>query len=132
MANHSRVAALPIRPMRFVVLGAADGTATQAAASTDKLFGVSQPGTRNTPYSTLDDGYAAQAGENINIFGLGEVCMLQIGTGGCQPGDRLTADADGKGIIASAGDNYGAIARMNGALDQFIEVEVVLGMTDSY
>ena len=62
----SRVANGNIAPCRAVKLDSttAGGKVLQCGAG-DKAFGISQPESRNPPYSTLDDGYCAIAGENL-------------------------------------------------------------------
>lgn len=125
MPSFSKVAGGDIRPSRFVKLDdTADGVVLECNAG-DQIYGISQPGTRNTPLDGLDDGNAAIAGENLNIYGPPEKeVMLEIGTGGCVPGDRLASDADGKGVVATT-DEYGAIASMAGANGEIIPVQCV-------
>lgn len=124
MAQMSKVAAGTIRPSRFVKLDVtADGKVLEADAG-EPIYGISQKGTRNVPYSTLDDGNAAIAGENVHIFGPGEKCSLQLG-GTVAVGDRLKSDADGKGVATTTDlDEYGAIAQQAGVLDEIVEVFV--------
>lgn len=115
-----------ISPSRFVRLStAADNTYLQAGAG-EKIVGVSQKGTRRAPYGSLDDGYAAIAGENILVFAQGMTCGLELG-GTVAAGDRLKADADGKGVAAGTGEEYGAIAPQAGTSGDVIEVQVDLG-----
>jgi hypothetical protein len=77
MSAHSRQANGNIAPSRFVKLDtSADGKVLQCGASATIMpYGISGPGTRNPPYSSLDDGYHAIAGENCLIYGTpGERC----------------------------------------------------------
>jgi hypothetical protein len=129
MESHTKVAAGNIAPSRFVVLTSADGKVVQAAAATDKLYGISHQGTRRAPFGGLDDGYAAIAGENLCVYGLGaKDVLLEIGAGGCAQGDRLTSDVDGKGIKTITDHNeYGAIAQVAGVAGDLIYVEVMSG-----
>lgn len=117
-----------IAPSRFVKQATAtDNRVTQCGAG-DKIFGVSQAGTRRTPYSSLDDGYCAIANENLQVYGIGELCLLEIG-GTVSPGDRLKADADGKGVATTTNlDEWGAIAKVAGTSGMLIQVEVRPGM----
>jgi hypothetical protein len=117
-----------IAPSRFVKLDtSADNKVLQAGAG-GIVFGVSQAGTRRTPYNGLDDGYAAIAGEDLEVFGQSEVCLLELG-GTVSPGDRLKSDADGKGVATTTNlDEYGAIARVAGTSGQLIPVEVRPGL----
>jgi hypothetical protein len=100
------------------------------AASGAKVIGVSPRYTRHPPGAFFnDDGYAAIATEDIQIFSENETCMIQIGTGGCAAGDYLKPDAGGTGtaIVASTGNFYGAIASRAAAAGDLIEVQVHIG-----
>jgi len=133
MASYTKVANGNINPSRFVYLDAtADGKVLEASAVTHKLYGISQPGTRNAPYSTLDDGYAAIAGENVQIYGLGDKdVLLELG-GTVARGDRLTAATGGKGIkTVTDRDEYGAIAMASGVSGELIPVQVVGGQVSA-
>lgn len=115
-----------IAPSRFLKQDTTvDNKCLQAGAG-NKLIGVSQRGTRNTPYSTLEDGFCAIAGEDLQIYGPEETCLLELG-GTVAAGDRLKADANGKGVTAASGDEYGAIAGQAGTSGKLIEVVVELG-----
>jgi len=113
-----------IAPCRFVKLDTtADGRVLQCGAG-DKIQGISQAGTRRTPYSTLDDGYAAIAGEDLEVFGTAEQPLLELG-GTVTRGDRLKADANGAGVTSSTDkDEWGAIALQSGVSGQLVRVEV--------
>lgn len=125
MPSFTKVANGTIRPSRFVKLDTtADGLVLECDAG-DQVYGISGPGTRNTPLDGLDDGNHAIAGENCLIYGPPEKeVLLEIGTGGCSPGDRLASDADGKGVVATA-DEYGAIASVMGVEGEVIPVQCV-------
>ncbi len=127
MGSHSKVASGNISPSRFLILTtSADGKVTQAGAG-EKVYGISGPWTRNTPYSSLEDGYHAIAGENVLVYGIGEKCMLELG-GTVSPGDRLKSDSNGKAVATTTNlDEFGAVAMMAGTSGKLIEVEVVLG-----
>lgn len=121
-----------IAPSRFVTPSAvADNTVLQATTGSHPI-GVSQAGTRNTPYSTLDDGFAAIATENIHVFGENETCGLEIGSGGCAAGDFLKPDVNGAGVKSSTdGDWYGAISGQAAVQGQIVEVEILIGQRGS-
>ena len=124
----SRVADGNITPFTFVKLSTTvQGRVVQAASHTDKLFGVSQPGTRN-PSSSLfnDDGFAAIQGENVGIFGPPQVgVMLKLG-GTVTRGDQLTSDGSGQGITTTTtADWVGAIALDSGVANDIIPVQLV-------
>lgn len=119
-----------ITPSRFVksdVTG--DNFVLQAGASATIVpYGIAAKGTRNTPYSTLDDGFAAIVGENIRVHDTpGEVCLLELGATVVR-GDLLKSDANGKGITANLDkDAYGARALVSGAAGDLIWVEIEKG-----
>ena len=114
-----------VAPSRFVKLDATgDGLVLQAGAG-EKCYGVSQEGTRRTPYGALDDGYAAIAGEDLEVFGAGSECRLEAG-GTVAPGDRLKSDASGRGVATTTNlDEYGAVALQAGTVGKLVRVEVV-------
>jgi hypothetical protein len=128
MAIWSKKATGNIAPSRFVKQSVTtDNQVTQAGAG-EKVFGISQAGTRRTPYGALDDGYAAIANEDVQVFGVAENCLLEI-SATVAAGDRLKADADGKGTPTVTNlDEYGAIALVAGTTGQLIQVEVRPGL----
>jgi hypothetical protein len=113
-----------IRPSRFVKLDTtADGKVLECDAG-EGVIGVSHESTRRTPYSSLDDGYAAIAGEQIEVYAHTSECLLELG-GTVTRGDRLKADADGKGVSSSTDlDNWGAIALQSGVSGNLVKVKV--------
>ena len=126
MPSFTKVANGNITPARFVKLDVtADGRVLQAGAG-EQIYGISQAGTRNTPYSTLDDGFAAIAGENLKIFGPPDKeIMLELG-GTVVRGDRLKSDASGRGLATViALDEVGAIAAASGVLGELIPVQCI-------
>lgn len=113
-----------VAPSRFVTLSTtADNTVTQCGTD-GHVYGISQAGVRRTPYSSLDDGYAAISGEDLEVFGVGEVCLLEV-SATVAAGDRLKSDTNGKGTpVTTTLDNYGAIATVSAVSGQVIMVEV--------
>lgn len=103
-----------IAPSRFVILDTtSDKVVTQAGAG-GITIGISQMGTRRTPLTGLDDGYAAISGDDLQVFCTGSHTLLELG-GTVTPGARLKADADGKGVATTTNlDEWGAIALENG------------------
>ena len=125
MAIFSKKASGNIAPSRFVKLDTTGDNLVAQAGSGEKCYGICQPDTRRTPYSTLDDGYAAIAGEDVKVFSVGEVCLLEL-VATVSPGDRLKSDTNGKGTpVGSNNDEYGAIALVAGVSGQLIMVQVV-------
>lgn len=125
--SFSMVAGGIIRPSRFVKLSTTDEGRVLEADAGNKVFGVSEEGTRKVPLTGLDDGYAAIEGESLRVYGLGARCYLELG-GTVTRGDRLKSDADGKAVTASADtEEYGAIALNGGVSGDLIRVLVDFG-----
>jgi hypothetical protein len=129
--SFTKVAGGTIQPSRFVYLDTSstdpDGV-LQATGGTIPLYGISQPGTRNAPYSPLDDGNAALIGETIMIYGPpNKDVILELG-GTVTTGDYLTADSNGKGVtqaVSSANTNWiGAVAMEAGVSGDLIRVQL--------
>lgn len=130
MPSFTKVATSNIAPSVFVKLSTTlDGRVTQCGAG-DKIYGISQPGERNLPYTGLQDGFAAIAGENLMIYGPGsdKDVLLKLG-GTVAPGDRLKSDANGLGVVTTTpADEVGAIAQEVGLSGQIIAVQPIFGM----
>lgn len=120
-SSFSYIAAGNILPSIFV----SQATATSAATATGQfavtaatgtgtpIIGISQPGTRGPVGTPFDDGYAANAGNQIAIYdnSYTDDVLLLLG----QPvtaGDMLTSDTSGRGIpvTATSGAWFGAQA----------------------
>jgi len=117
---YSKIANGNIKPYRFVKLDTTTiGRILQATAGS-QIWGVSQLGTRWPPWGPLDDGYAAVAGESLNVFGPGDLTGFNILVKAGQNatigiGNKLKSDSDGCAIpTTTAGDEYGAIALRSG------------------
>jgi hypothetical protein len=82
----SFVADAAIAPYRIVAIGAADGSAKQAAANSDALVGVT-------------DSLGSTAAGRVDVLLAGPV-HVEYG-GNVARGDLLTADANGKAIKAT-------------------------------
>lgn len=118
-----------IYPSRFIKMDNTNHEAVQAAAATDTPIGISYEAQRDASTPSAAD-YAATDGESIPHYSLGDVCRLQIGSGGCVPGSKLVSDADGKGVIAATTGTalqvVGAIAYETASENEYALVRVVL------
>jgi hypothetical protein len=94
----SRQCVALVNPFRFCEAGA-DGFASQANAATDKLQGISD-----------QSGGPAGGRFELEVQGL---VPIEYG-GNVANGDFLRSDANGKAIVATAGQRYGAIAFEDG------------------
>src|SRR5579859_4615229 len=90
-----------ISPAQFVKLDATAGNnfkVLPCAAATDKIVGISQDSTYQPPGVIGSDGFAAHAGQPLDVYGDADVCLLQIdGGAGVTAGDFLTSTAAGFG-----------------------------------
>lgn len=128
MATQSAIAGGTIFPYRFVKLDpTAEGRIVQCGAG-EVPIGVSQPGTRRSPYiDQTDPPRAALVGEPIGYWDLAESKVGLEVVAACSPGDRLKSDTNGKGTPASGGDEYGAIAYDEAAAGDICAVQVAPG-----
>jgi len=127
--SESRVANGTIKPSRFVYIDSTTpgGRVLQATGVTNPLFGISQTGTRNAPYPSLDDGNAALVNENIGVYTFADKeCWLELGVGGCNAGDYLTADANGAGVVTTTTGNFVcAKAKQSGVQGDLVPVDLL-------
>lgn len=117
-----------ITPSSFVVRSTtADAQFLLASGTSTPIAGISGIGTRYPPYSSLNDGNIAIAGENFKVFAPPEKeAALQLG-GTVTAGDLLTSDSSGHGITASTGNQVGARALESGVSGQIISVQPLWG-----
>lgn len=98
---------------RIVKAGAADGNAAQASAATDAIMGVA-------------DSLGASAGQVFDVIA-GGYATVEYG-GNVTRGAPLTADANGKAIVATvAGSRLVGFAAVAGASGDLGTVHIQLG-----
>jgi hypothetical protein len=123
-----------IYPSRFVQVDTTAANKCVQATANSKIIGVVQAGTNypplNDPAVTVS-GYAATAGQTVELFGIGQVCLIEAGDV-ITPADFLKSDSVGRGVpILTTGttlQRYGAIAlEAATAAGQFIRCYVILG-----
>lgn len=117
-----------IGPMLFVTPTSVSGdNRVLLAGAGSMILGVSQPQQRYGPWGPIQDGNAAVQGEQLRVYGPGEICWLIVG-GTVSVGNRLKSNSSGQGIATTSdGDEYGAIALEAGTANQQIRVMVTLG-----
>lgn len=91
-----------INEYAIVKFGANDREALQAGAATDKFAGV----------ACLPKGATASTGDSVDVIKIGIAHVVYGGT--VARGDYLTADANGKAIVAVAGNNVIGTAEKSG------------------
>lgn len=114
--NPAFIASGNINPARFVKISGEFSVAQSGAG--EEIIGVAQEGSLAPPGIAEALGgsqtyYAATSGKTLKVFGLGDVCVVIAGTGGCTAGTKVKSDADGKAVNVgtSAGTfNVGGIA----------------------
>lgn len=116
---------------RFVKVS---GTNTIAqAGSGDKVCGVSQQGGMNAPIPSVTDSpvIAATSGYDCNVFGPGEECQVEIGSGGCTAGDYLKAGTNGVAVaLGNSGKEFmGAQALETRNSGELCRVRVITGVS---
>ena len=128
MSSGTKVANGNIAPSRFVKQDTTAGVKDRVlqAGAGDIIYGVSGKGVRNAPWSALDDGYIAIAGENVMCYVFPEKdCVLELG-GTVTQGDRLKSDSSGKGVVTTTtGQEVGARAEQSGASGDLIRVTLI-------
>ncbi|AWM38713.1 hypothetical protein GobsT_30960 [Gemmata obscuriglobus] len=114
-----------ILPARFVKRTGVSGEAvvTQCGAN-ESPWGIGPKGTRRMALTGWDDGFAAVAGDDVNVFGPGDdVAPLELG-GTVAVGDYIKSDSVGRGVSASTDkDRVGAQALEPGVAGQLIRVK---------
>lgn len=123
LGSYSKIAGGNVTPARFVKLDSTVGRVVECGAGED-MFGISQPSTRRLALSGWDDGFAAVAGENLNIIGPGDdEALLELG-GTVTHGQNIKSGAAGVGVAATTDkDKVGAIALQSGVSGELIRVK---------
>lgn len=121
-----------ILPSRFVRLDSNSECGCLQAGDNTDIIGVAQAGA-NRPQITgwVDAQYAAQAGQQVQVAGLGSVCLVEAGAQ-ITPGQYLKSDSQGRAApIATTGttiQNYGAVALQGASgAGEKLRVQVLLG-----
>lgn len=126
------VAGGTIRPSRFVKLSAAADHQGLEADANERVIGISGEGGKFPPLDDLvTTNVHAAAGDPIRLYGDGDICLLELGSGGATRGGRLISDNDGKGVaMATSGttiQHFGATALESGSNGDKIRVQVLIG-----
>ncbi len=129
-----------INASRFVVIDGstatgADFVITQAVAASAPI-GISQDGSKRVPgvnsLTASDALIAAEAGDAIQVYGVGDICNLQVGTAAdLTAGAFLAPDANGAAIAAASTKYIGAVAlegaskSVSGGVTNLVRVQVM-------
>ncbi len=104
----------------------ADNQVVAATGVTDKPIAVATEASALAPIPGAATS-AATVGVPVKVYGVGEICNLSIGAGGCTRGDFLASDATGNGVTAVAGNYYGAYALASATAGALTRVQVMFG-----
>ena len=116
-----------IAPMTFVMLDVANAFHVLQATANAPVVGVCQVGAHDPGgYPGSSANAVTVAGQPLEIFGVGAVVSLVIGTGGCTTGDYLESDSAGRGVTSTTtGHNVGARALEPAAANGIARVQVL-------
>lgn len=114
-----------IQPSRFVKLSTTAAHTALQCGSNEEPIGISQVGSYDTPGLTGAATDAARAGLPIQVFGLGDICLLEAGISGFVEGDDLKSDSVGRGIVAASTEKVGAKALETVAAAEFGRVQIM-------
>lgn len=112
----ARLSTAAIALSRIVKGTTTDRTVTQSSAAADKHVGVSLQA-------------CTAAGDELDIAHDG---MVRVQCGGTVAfGDFLTSDANGKAVVATAGERFCLVAQENGTDTEIIDALIQHGMVDT-
>jgi hypothetical protein len=112
----------------FVKVDASNDNSVLQAGSGDRPIGVSMESAQLAPFGSNSTAAATAAGDEIRVYGQGEICNLTAGSGGFTVGDMLKPDANGNGLTTvTANDLIGAVALETTAAGAQGRVYVVFG-----
>lgn len=100
------VAGGDINICRFVNLSTAANKTLLEADAGERTFGISYEGAYLPPIPGASAELAAIEGRQVRVYKRGEFCQLRAGSGGWTAGAMLKSDADGKGVTASANNEW--------------------------
>ena len=120
----------------FDDIGGGAYSVVQAKGVAQRILGVSMEGTDYPPYNDpriTVPGYAAIQGEELQVYGPGEICKILLG-GTVLFGSTLTSDANGKGVAITPANSgtinfVGGIALEPGVSGECVDMLVQLGTT---
>lgn len=119
------VASGNINPSVFVKLDTSNNFSVLQAGANARTIGITSEGTKYAP-GTNSNTYNAVQGDEVTVYGLGDVCLLTIGSGGCTVGDLLESDANGAGVTSTtSGHAVGAVALETRAYNEKARVQIV-------
>lgn len=115
----------------FVKVSTADENTCLQAGDNERVIGISQMGTKYPQgLAGLSNTNAAETGDEVALFGLGDICRLRAGTGGFGSGDMLKSDTNGDGVpVATTGTTLqwvGAVAIEDAAAGELGRVQIVI------
>ncbi len=106
------IASGTIQPSTFVTIDPNNDLSVLQCGANGQVIGIAQVGDNFPPGVGTGNQQAAVAGEQIQIFSVGDVCLLQTGTAsGLTRGAFVKSDFLGNGVAGTAdGSQVGAVA----------------------
>jgi hypothetical protein len=130
MSKINRVAGGNIGIARFVKQSTAAPFRVLQAGANERVTGISQLGQKYAPIPSNTNYYAAEAADNLAVYGEDEECLLLIGSGGVTQGALIKSDADGKGVLAlttgTTAQEIGAEAMQTASENEYARVKVFI------
>lgn len=121
-AKPSFIAGGNIGSSRFVSIQPGESNAILQSVAGQHAIGISQEGSREAPIPGAGV-LAALEGEICDVYGLGDSCEVEAAAT-IAAGDYIKPDANGKAVVALAGDRYSAIARVDAATNTRVKVVI--------
>jgi hypothetical protein len=111
MASPNFLANGTIQPSTFVMLDpSSNERVITCTANSAFPIGIAQQGVKYFPTPGSATNEAADAGDQIQVYGAGDVCLLSISTAGITTGQLITSNSLGQGVAASGSNICGAVA----------------------
>lgn len=118
-----------IRIARFVKLDTSKNNNVIEGTANAEVIGISKEAGNRAPIpeNTTDPPNAAIAGESVEVYQVGEECLLFAGSGGWTAGDRLKSGSAGEGLsLAGTSGRVGAIALETVSANEYGLVQVFI------
>lgn len=131
MPNPNYRAGGKIYPKRFVTLQTNEDLTVEQSGAGELAIGISGIGAKYAPIPEVSDNPHAEEGDQPKVHGFGEEAYLTAGES-LAAGAKLKPDTNGKGVAASAGEYYSAVA-LTATTDEDEDVRVFIerGLTDT-
>lgn len=114
-----------IEPSVFVKLSADNKVITGTANA--EVIGIMHESTWDAPIPGNTATYAVPSGQSKRVYQVTESCELEVAVD-IDAGEKIASDANGKGILATAGNPYGAVCTQGATAGGKAKVLVSIGV----